>query len=250
MAIQTNSSSDDDLDVMSEMNTTPLIDVMLVLLVMLIITIPVQLNAVNLEMPVGVPPPPQPVIKIDADLDDWGEMPGLLLPATEERSRIVRLCWRKNGLYGALAVPDADITTAEDPKKGWQADSVEFYIESDNARAKNAKKKKNRAALKFDLSPCAAAPDRPGAARVNVTYGLAKAKDIEAAWRKTPTGYNLEFRVPADFLPGAEMAPGTVMGFHYSVNDDGKPLERFADIKGKKDVWVSPITWGAIRLRE
>lgn len=59
MAIQTNSSSDDDLDVMSEMNTTPLIDVMLVLLVMLIITIPVQLNAVNLEMPVGVPPPPQ-----------------------------------------------------------------------------------------------------------------------------------------------------------------------------------------------
>jgi biopolymer transport protein ExbD len=36
---------------MVEMNTTPLIDVMLVLLVMLIITIPVQLNAVQLDMP-------------------------------------------------------------------------------------------------------------------------------------------------------------------------------------------------------
>jgi biopolymer transport protein ExbD len=39
-----------------DINTTPLIDVMLVLLVMLIITIPIQLHAVNLDMPVGAPP--------------------------------------------------------------------------------------------------------------------------------------------------------------------------------------------------
>jgi biopolymer transport protein ExbD len=45
-----------DPEVMMDINTTPLIDVMLVLLVMLIITIPIQLHAVNLEMPVGVPP--------------------------------------------------------------------------------------------------------------------------------------------------------------------------------------------------
>jgi biopolymer transport protein ExbD len=36
---------------MIEMNTTPLIDVMLVLIVMLIITIPVQLHSVNLDLP-------------------------------------------------------------------------------------------------------------------------------------------------------------------------------------------------------
>jgi len=40
-----------DQDVMVEMNTTPLIDVMLVLLVMLIITIPIQTHAVKLNMP-------------------------------------------------------------------------------------------------------------------------------------------------------------------------------------------------------
>ncbi len=47
------SSNGDDTDAgpMVEMNTTPLIDVMLVLLVMLIITIPVQLHSVNLDMP-------------------------------------------------------------------------------------------------------------------------------------------------------------------------------------------------------
>lgn len=42
-----------DPDIMMDINTTPLIDVMLVLLVMLIITIPIQLHAVNLEMPVS-----------------------------------------------------------------------------------------------------------------------------------------------------------------------------------------------------
>ena len=59
-------------DVMIDINTTPLIDVMLVLLVMLIITIPIQLHAVNLNMPVGNPPPPPVppvVITIDVDFD-------------------------------------------------------------------------------------------------------------------------------------------------------------------------------------
>ena len=57
-------------EVMMDINTTPLIDVMLVLLVMLIITLPIQLHSVNLNMPVGNPPPPlvkPEVVKIDID---------------------------------------------------------------------------------------------------------------------------------------------------------------------------------------
>ncbi|GAA5184898.1 biopolymer transporter ExbD [Niveibacterium umoris] len=56
--------------VMADINTTPLIDVMLVLLIMLIITIPVQLHSVNLNMPTGNPPPSDvkpEVVKIDID---------------------------------------------------------------------------------------------------------------------------------------------------------------------------------------
>lgn len=59
-------------DVILDINTTPLIDVMLVLLVMLIITIPIQLHSVNLNMPIGTPPPPleEPVvITVDVDFD-------------------------------------------------------------------------------------------------------------------------------------------------------------------------------------
>ena len=58
--------------VMMEINTTPLIDVMLVLLVMLIITIPIQRHEVNLDMPVGAPPSlatPVDVVTINIDFD-------------------------------------------------------------------------------------------------------------------------------------------------------------------------------------
>ncbi|HYI64903.1 MAG TPA: biopolymer transporter ExbD [Allosphingosinicella sp.] len=52
-------------DPMMEINTTPLIDVMLVLLIMFIITIPVQSHAVKLDLPVNqpnqTPPPIDPV---------------------------------------------------------------------------------------------------------------------------------------------------------------------------------------------
>ena len=51
MNIGPSDSSHGDPEVMVEMNTTPLIDVMLVLLVMLIITIPIQLHSVNVDMP-------------------------------------------------------------------------------------------------------------------------------------------------------------------------------------------------------
>jgi biopolymer transport protein ExbD len=71
MNIGQSNSSSGDLDVMLEMNTTPLIDVMLVLLVMLIITIPLNMHAVNVELPQGSDqqPPELPTIvniKVDA----------------------------------------------------------------------------------------------------------------------------------------------------------------------------------------
>src|SRR5881398_3586157 len=56
-------SAGGDQDVMMEMNTTPLIDVMLVLLVMFIITIPIQTHAVKIDLPAQTPPnQPKPPI--------------------------------------------------------------------------------------------------------------------------------------------------------------------------------------------
>jgi biopolymer transport protein ExbD len=60
--------SEPERDVMVDINTTPLVDVLLVLLVMLIITIPIQMHSANIEMPgVQAPRPPTPpqVVRID-----------------------------------------------------------------------------------------------------------------------------------------------------------------------------------------
>src|SRR3954453_14365857 len=72
MAMSVGSGAGGDPEVMVDINTTPLIDVMLVLLIMLIITIPVQTHAVKLDMPAGNPPPPPTppeVVTIDIDFD-------------------------------------------------------------------------------------------------------------------------------------------------------------------------------------
>src|SRR5438874_5772257 len=61
-------SATSDPEVMMDINTTPLVDVMLVLLVMLIITIPIQLHSVNLEMPsthAPTPPVEPQVVQLD-----------------------------------------------------------------------------------------------------------------------------------------------------------------------------------------
>ena len=75
MGMSVGSASDDDGGggVMVDINTTPLIDVMLVLLIMFIITIPIQTHAVKMNMPVpnNAPPPPKEptIIRIDLDFD-------------------------------------------------------------------------------------------------------------------------------------------------------------------------------------
>ena len=72
MSMQVGEQSDDG--VLVDINTTPLIDVMLVLIIMLIITIPIQLHSVNMEMPVGRPPVDN--VKPDEvriDIDETGQ---------------------------------------------------------------------------------------------------------------------------------------------------------------------------------
>jgi biopolymer transport protein ExbD len=70
MGMNVGKSDGGEPEVMVDMNTTPLIDVMLVLLIMFIITIPIQLHSVNMNMPPpsNVKPPVEPeIVKIDID---------------------------------------------------------------------------------------------------------------------------------------------------------------------------------------
>ena len=89
-----------DPEPMMEMNMTPLIDVLLVLIIMLIITIPKQNHAVNLNMPVGTPPPKteEPrVVTIDVDFDGTILWDGQVVP---DRSSL------EAKMNGIAAMPD------------------------------------------------------------------------------------------------------------------------------------------------
>jgi biopolymer transport protein ExbD len=72
MAFELKSGDQDEL--MMEINTTPLIDVMLVLLVMLIITIPIQTHAVKLNMPTTPPKVPHVPTVVTIDINSSGEI--------------------------------------------------------------------------------------------------------------------------------------------------------------------------------
>lgn len=63
MSMSMGSSGDEE--PIGEMNTTPLIDVMLVLLVMFIITIPIQTHAVKIDLPANSQTPPDNPVKPD-----------------------------------------------------------------------------------------------------------------------------------------------------------------------------------------
>ncbi len=77
------SGGGDDPETMLDVNTTPLIDVMLVLLVMLIITIPIQLHSVNLDMPPpnNQTPPTEPIVhEVAIDFDGTVFWDGAAVP--------------------------------------------------------------------------------------------------------------------------------------------------------------------------
>jgi biopolymer transport protein ExbD len=80
----------DEAQVMLDINTTPLIDVMLVLLIMLIITIPAQQHAVNLDMPAAQSPAQaaKPVVhKVEIDANSVIRLNGIALASRDDLER-------------------------------------------------------------------------------------------------------------------------------------------------------------------
>jgi len=92
MAMQVGEGSSDD--VMIDINTTPLIDVMLVLIIMLIITIPIQTHAVKMNMPIApsaAPPKPPEIVRIDIDFDGTIGWNGTVVQKDELINRLAQV---------------------------------------------------------------------------------------------------------------------------------------------------------------
>jgi biopolymer transport protein ExbD len=100
MAMQVGSGGGDD-EPMVDVNMTPMIDVMLVLLILFIITIPIQTHAVKLNMPTpsNVQPTKLPeVMRIDVDFDGTIGVNGVLTSKPELDAKLAE--------WGALPLSD------------------------------------------------------------------------------------------------------------------------------------------------
>jgi len=96
------SNSGSEPDVMIEMNMTPLIDVMLVLIIMLIITIPIQHHSVNLTFPANAAPTLTPPVVVEIDVGSDGAI-------TWDGTKLVDRAALEGKLREAVAMPDQPI---------------------------------------------------------------------------------------------------------------------------------------------
>jgi biopolymer transport protein ExbD len=93
MSMQVGSGGGEDAP-MTEMNMTPLIDVMLVLLILFIITIPIQTHAVKMNMPIpsnAQPKEPRPPIRIDVDFDGTIGWNGVAVTESELQAKLAEV---------------------------------------------------------------------------------------------------------------------------------------------------------------
>jgi biopolymer transport protein ExbD len=86
-----------------QLNATPLIDVMLVLLVIVIITLPVATHTVKLNLPQGPPAAPQPSIRVDIVSD------GAIFWNGEEVASMEQLAGRFARLSGSANAPRVNL---------------------------------------------------------------------------------------------------------------------------------------------
>jgi biopolymer transport protein ExbD len=93
MSMQVGSGGGEDAP-MNEMNMTPLIDVMLVLLILFIITVPIQTHAVKMNMPIpsnAQPKEPRPPIRIDVDFDGTIGWNGVAVTQPELQAKLAEV---------------------------------------------------------------------------------------------------------------------------------------------------------------
>ncbi len=110
---------------MMEINTTPLIDVMLVLIIVLIMSIPVMTHATKLDMPQtnNPPPPVRPdVIQIDIDFDGTIVWNGTAVAAVSRSSR--RSPLRRGGTAEAAGRPQPEIHLRPDRRSRYETTAL------------------------------------------------------------------------------------------------------------------------------
>jgi hypothetical protein len=189
-------------------------------------------------------------IAVDGDPGDWQGVPTTAWSDQRGDLPPLQLCWTAAGIYGLVTAVDASIeVNGEEP---WMNDSLQIFIEADAAR-RDAHSELSRSIL---LWPD---PGRgPGVAEMQVEFheggtttqsaGVDPVTGVQAAWKRTATGYTMEFLVPARVLAPAALQPGSQIGLAVMLRDgSSSPVGWLAAGVGD-DAWARPDKWARILL--
>lgn len=179
-------------------------------------------------------------ITIDGDAAKWANVKALPAPFAKKDAGMLKLAWREDGLYGCVQAKAAKVTT--DEASPWAADALEIWLDKDFTRGDDMGDNSTQIALAPNATAGA------GKAIVVVAQGSVNPDAIKAMWKPVDGGYVIEFFIPAKELAPAKVVEGSKIGFNYSVDEDGKPVEQFFCDKDTDDGYKTPKNWGAIQL--
>ncbi len=199
-------------------------------------------------------------IRVDGDLNDWRGIEPMPLPFMDKDTSRVQLAWRESGLYGVARWERG--TVEIDRARPWRGDSFELFIEKDNAQnhdSSDADHEVEQYIFIPDVGPADEKATGPGYWMVprglHHTEGVRLSeghKDggegIACMWGKTPWLYWVEFCVPAPMLKPAAMESRTKITLHFSLNEEGWPVQQFAVDKNVNQAYRRPITWRTVML--
>jgi hypothetical protein len=215
-------------------------------------SVPLGLTAESLSRltppaePVAVPPA-LAALPVDGQMAGWQDVPFLRLPSTNGLSRSLKLAWGKDGLFGEVVAEQSDLHPAADmPQLG---DSLELDLQADLAR-RAATRPFRAEAVTLYLSP--RSDGAAGPAAVRQTPGREVREPLRTAWVKTPTGYIIEFLIPAKDISAGPLAAGQTLPLEFVLRHNGAVVEQFADasafrFSGTSGIF-SPVVWGQVTL--
>jgi len=196
------------------------------------------------ENPAGLPKVGK--IKVDGNLADWAKIKPLPMPFMKSAIGPVKLAWNAKGIYGAVEIKDKELTV--DPGSPWQGDCVEVWIEK--AAGRDYSMGQHASQIAFVADPESKTND----CMIVVPAGSDAEMDGDAGmvakWKKTTTGYVIEFLLPAKTLAPAKMAAGSKIGLNVAVSDDGSPTAQFYCDKNTDDAFRTPELWGTVILKK
>ncbi|MBD3419824.1 MAG: hypothetical protein GF398_06890 [Chitinivibrionales bacterium] len=179
---------------------------------------------------------------IDGKLGEWEGVQPLPAPYSQLESGSVKLLWSREGLWGAAEITDSKVFGAAE--RPYRTDALFTYIEKDNAKSPRL----TRFAAEYTFTPDTAIGNDRCGLRTFSHNDDDEHPELRGYWQKSSRGYTLELFIPAEILQPARMKKNTLLGFNYSVYNEGKGVEHFSIDRRFDRAYRKPYYWGTIKL--